>query len=708
MSQPTLTAVISANANGFTKTLGELQGKLRAFENGLQTAKGPESFARLQRAADATRQKIDFLKNSATQLNSAFKPTIQVSGQASQSLLNLGRIAQDAPFGFIGIANNINPLVESFQRLRASSGSTGATLKALGGSLVGAGGLGLAISAGTALLTLFGDNLFKSSKGVTALNDSIKESAKSLASEAANLTLLVGLAQNNAASTEDREKALKALNSEYKDYLKNLGIEKVDLKNINSVYEQIIDNLLSQAVIKGLQDEISASVEKTAKELVKLEVQQVKNTQASQQAATAAQKDSIARSNVSAQIERQGQATQDALAPMARYNAEMEFGINETDTYEGRVKLLKDALLRELAPLLTVTDKFKDLHKTLDDGSTKTVDWVSKAKELAEFLDRTTQFDVRFEANPTLSEKENTANAKEFIAKAQKFLKDQLPPFRFKQLVRAELEFTEVKPVSESVEDYLNSLKPKIRKSFDEVRADAQKNIEKLAIPVQVAIEARFKPFSRQQLLEMGGEVSINPKFDGMDFKERARAALADVNSEFIELVGSFQRNLYDAIGNGIGAALSGGGFGSLFKGIFSAIGTALQQLGQSLIAAAVGIQQLKALFKPPFNPVKALVGGIALVAIGGLIKSSFGNIAGLRATGGPVSAGKTYVVGERGPELFKSNLGGRIVPNSQMTGGGGFSMSPMPVNVSGEFRISGHDLVALVTSIVKTQKTTT
>jgi len=39
------------------------------------------------------------------------------------------------------------------------------------------------------------------------------------------------------------------------------------------------------------------------------------------------------------------------------------------------------------------------------------------------------------------------------------------------------------------------------------------------------------------------------------------------------------------------------------------------------------------------------------------------------RANGGPVSAGKSYMVGERGPEMFVPNAGGRVVPNSDMGG---------------------------------------
>ncbi len=47
------------------------------------------------------------------------------------------------------------------------------------------------------------------------------------------------------------------------------------------------------------------------------------------------------------------------------------------------------------------------------------------------------------------------------------------------------------------------------------------------------------------------------------------------------------------------------------------------------------------------------------LLNLGGLIGSIFG-LPG-RATGGPVSAGRGYLVGERGPELFVPNSSGRV-----------------------------------------------
>lgn len=66
--------------------------------------------------------------------------------------------------------------------------------------------------------------------------------------------------------------------------------------------------------------------------------------------------------------------------------------------------------------------------------------------------------------------------------------------------------------------------------------------------------------------------------------------------------------------------------------------------------------------------------GGGGILGIGSLIGSLFG-LPG-RATGGPVSPGRPYIVGERGPELFVPTSAGQV----NAGGGGGGSRS---VNVS-------------------------
>jgi hypothetical protein len=60
--------------------------------------------------------------------------------------------------------------------------------------------------------------------------------------------------------------------------------------------------------------------------------------------------------------------------------------------------------------------------------------------------------------------------------------------------------------------------------------------------------------------------------------------------------------------------------------------------------------------------------------AISGIFGGSFGGgggvgpqVAGARASGGPVSSGQTYLVGEKGPELFRPSSSGNIVPNNRL-----------------------------------------
>jgi len=64
-------------------------------------------------------------------------------------------------------------------------------------------------------------------------------------------------------------------------------------------------------------------------------------------------------------------------------------------------------------------------------------------------------------------------------------------------------------------------------------------------------------------------------------------------------------------------------------------------------------------------KPLADAFGGIDW---GSMISGIFG---GARASGGPVSGGRTYLVGERGPELFTPAGGGRITPNHALGGGG-------------------------------------
>lgn len=66
-----------------------------------------------------------------------------------------------------------------------------------------------------------------------------------------------------------------------------------------------------------------------------------------------------------------------------------------------------------------------------------------------------------------------------------------------------------------------------------------------------------------------------------------------------------------------------------------------------------------------------ATAGSNTLLAVAGIVAAMalIPKLAGARANGGPVAGGQTYLVGERGPELFTPNTSGAIIPNHALGG---------------------------------------
>jgi hypothetical protein len=68
-------------------------------------------------------------------------------------------------------------------------------------------------------------------------------------------------------------------------------------------------------------------------------------------------------------------------------------------------------------------------------------------------------------------------------------------------------------------------------------------------------------------------------------------------------------------------------------------------------------------------------------------------------ATGGPVSARDTYLVGERGPELFTPGVGGFITPNNRLGGGNSTNIT---INVNAGMGVNGVALGREIVSAIK------
>jgi len=126
--------------------------------------------------------------------------------------------------------------------------------------------------------------------------------------------------------------------------------------------------------------------------------------------------------------------------------------------------------------------------------------------------------------------------------------------------------------------------------------------------------------------------------------------------------------------------------FFDLMKAIFNFVKTYLAPvlvnvLGKALETVSDIIARAIGLFANLVNIVNQVVNAIKKVAsvgsaIGGAIGGALG-FGGGRANGGPVSSGTSYLVGERGPELFTPSSSGRIIPN----GAGGGATINLTVN---------------------------
>ena len=201
-----------------------------------------------------------------------FQKVSQTSNQATQSLTNLSRIAQDAPYGFIGIANNINPLVESFGRLKESTGSNVGAFKALASSLAGPAGIGLAVGVASSLLVTFGDKLFgagKAAKEAKSDADKLKDSITGIfgevAKEATQVTSFVSILKSETETRQRKLQAIKELQQIQPDIFKGLKLEGDQVVGLTSSYNAYIESLKTVVAAKIKQAQLDQTIEKLLK-----------------------------------------------------------------------------------------------------------------------------------------------------------------------------------------------------------------------------------------------------------------------------------------------------------------------------------------------------------------------------------------------------------------------------------------------------------
>lgn len=238
---PALEVDINGNISNLQAAIIAAENELRGFQAEIKKTTDTGRIAELSKSIENVQQKIAGLNQ---EMNKAGRPTVD----ATNALSNLSRVAQDAPYGFIGIANNLNPMLESFQRLQQTAGGTGNALKSMAAGLAGPAGIGIAIGVASSLLVSFGDEItdFVNSK-LSNLTEGMKLEQE----------VLKEAQQGYVKATED----INNLNQAHDDYNNGIISKEQFLKKFNSTLGDTIqktDDLATaeKFLAEGAQDYI--------------------------------------------------------------------------------------------------------------------------------------------------------------------------------------------------------------------------------------------------------------------------------------------------------------------------------------------------------------------------------------------------------------------------------------------------------------------
>lgn len=261
-----LSVEIGADITDFEKKIKEVEFDIKELSK--------VKLDRLKVGLDTTEinSQIKDAKASLNSLKTAVKDTGQTFASATPKVANAGntltqfsRIAQDAPYGIIGIGNNITATAESFSYLKAQTGSTGGALKALASSITGTGGILLGVSLLTTGLTLLaqsgltiGDIIDKITGNFDEFGASLKkareEGASMASKEIESLRGLVAVAQNDNISKQQRLIAVDKLQKQFPAYYGNLSDEKIMYGDLTKETKEATKALIARAVAEKLSE----------------------------------------------------------------------------------------------------------------------------------------------------------------------------------------------------------------------------------------------------------------------------------------------------------------------------------------------------------------------------------------------------------------------------------------------------------------------
>ena len=244
----------------------QLKSLEKGFENIKLTAKQASQAAK-QLGVDINKIKstgsIDVAANSFNKLGTAMAGASAASGGATASVLELGRVVSDAPYGIRGVANNLQQLASNFAFMAKQAGGAGAALKAMGSALMGPLGILVAFQAVIAALDYFSANMKKADETMGEL------SAQGITTNVAKLHLLRESLNDSTIATEDQILALRKAGTEFEELNGFIENGAINLDAFNSQITNMIDRMKEVAFAKAVLKETEEIMQNFVKTVVK-------------------------------------------------------------------------------------------------------------------------------------------------------------------------------------------------------------------------------------------------------------------------------------------------------------------------------------------------------------------------------------------------------------------------------------------------------
>jgi hypothetical protein len=271
------TAADSEKSNvGFKRKIGlieQLTLKAKALKVSLTQATNEQQIAKYNAQLEQTNIELARLnalgKSFAAPAVKSFDNLKRSAGAASGAAISFGRIIQDAPFGIIGVANNIQNFGEQFVALGDKSTTAAGKLKLFFSALITPSNLAiLAVSALTAAWQAYQLGAFDALFATESLSKKLKEISDNTKSATANASVelikvenLKKTIEDETLSRDERFKAVKKLIELYPQIFSLGDKEKLLNGQLVKSYE-----ILTQAIVAKAKASIA---EQELPELVK-------------------------------------------------------------------------------------------------------------------------------------------------------------------------------------------------------------------------------------------------------------------------------------------------------------------------------------------------------------------------------------------------------------------------------------------------------